>query len=209
MRQPSTGRKSLISDRVEIGHGPYRIIAGDVGGICKAVAYLGMGGMQPIEAVEGATVDSAVAAMIEVLDAHMTELQRQRRDGIPGSGEYLCALAMLPTKMQDFATALTAVAARPAGYSMTLSELEQELRSASADVLAELQRLGRKLSAFLGYEPDSGTVGKGLGPLLTFSKVDSAEGDDTARITFHPEFCQALMDFPKRRPPKISVARRR
>ena len=209
MRKPSTGKKSLVSDRVEIEHGPYRIIAGDVGEICKAVAYLGMGGMQPIEAAEGATVDAAVAAMIEVLDAHMAELQRQRRDGIPGSGEYLCALAMLPSKMQEFATCLTVVAARPAGYSMTLSDLEQELRSASDDVLADLQRLGRKLGAFLEYEPDIGTVGKSLGPFLAFSRIDSAGADDTARITFHPEFCQALIELPKRRAPKISIARRR
>ncbi|MFN7025295.1 MAG: hypothetical protein ACK4QP_12415 [Pseudorhizobium sp.] len=209
MRQSPTVRKSVISGRVEVEHGPYRIIAGDVGEICKAVAYLGMGGMQPIEAVEGATVEAAVAAMIEVLDAHLAELHRQRRDGVPGSGEYLCALAMLPSKMQTFATSMTAVAARPAGYSLTLSELEQELRSASPDVLGELQRLGRKLGAFLEYEPDWGSVGKGLAPFLTFSKIESAGNDDAIRITFHPEFCQALMDLPKRRAPKVSIAGRR
>jgi hypothetical protein len=193
-RQPS------VSNRVEVEHGLYRIIAGNVGEVCKAVAYLGMGGSRPVESAEGESVDTAVSLMKEVLDRRRAELRRSRRDGIPTSVEFLEAFAALPPKTWQTAIELLSGPTRAAPAPVTMDDLSRHSNLDSATVMGELQKLSRRFAALLDFEARDRTADKRFLPLLVLARIDDVDGQGMPVLTFHEELRQTIRDLPLQRP---------
>lgn len=193
-RQPS------VSNRVEVEHGLYRIIAGNVGDMCKAVAYLGMGGSRPIEAAEGESVNAAVSLVKEVLDRRRAELRQSRRDGIPTSVEFLEAFAALPPKMWQTAIELLSGPTGAAPAPVTMDDLSRHSNLDSATLMNELRRLGRKLAALLDFEARDEIADKRFLPLLVLARIEDLDKQGIPVLIFHEELRQTVRDLPSQRP---------
>jgi hypothetical protein len=193
-RQPS------VSNRVEVEYALYRIIAGNVGEVCKAIAYLGMGGSRRVEAVEGESVDAAVSLIKEMLDRRLAELRRRRREGIPTSVEFHEAFAALPPKMWETVIELLSSPARTVPAPVAMDDLSRHSNLDSATVMSELQKLGRKLAALLDFEPQHQKVDKRFLPLLVLASIEDMDEQGMPVLTFHEELRETIRNLPPQRP---------
>lgn len=194
-----TKRASII-DRIEIEHGFYRIVAGNAGTVCKAVAYLGAAGIRPVEAVEGESVDTAVALIKDVLDSRLAELRQSRRDGVPTSVEFHEALAALAPKMRQTAVELLLDSTRLASVPLSMEDLSRRSKLDPAAALSELQKLGRKLAGLLDLDLQDPQVDKRFLPLLALARIENVDQVGMPLLVFHEELREAIRNLPPERP---------
>lgn len=194
----TTKRKKPVAGRIEREYRLYRIVAGEVGDICKAVAYLGMGGIRPVEAVEASSVDEAVSLMKEVLEARLSTLRNERRDGVPTVAEFRESLAALPAAMRESLRALQIERVDPLSPSSTLATLSLRTQSDIETIVEELRKAARRLDDLLDAQPQE-TVDGG-DPLRLLAAVDGTDPVGVPILKFHDEFREAIATLPPERP---------
>lgn len=196
MAQSASTKRRPATDRVELQHALYRIVAGRVADTCKAVAYLGSGGVRPVEAVEAESVDAAVTLMKDVLDDRVAELRSARQDGIPAIVEFREAL--LAASVQSRAFAMNLLPAVTVGESrpMTMEEMSQRTASDGASTERELLKLGRELTALLGFTTQAEGLGKRHVALLVLGTIEDFDPHGQPVVRFHDGLGQAIADLP-------------
>lgn len=197
-------KKRSVAGRIEREYRLYRIVAGEVGETCKAVAYLGMGGMRPVEAVEASSVDEAVSLMKHVLEARLSTMRIDRRDGVPTSAEFRESLATLPTSMRESLRSLQLERLDPLSPA-NLGTLSLRTQLNIDTILEELRKLARKLGELLDVQPESPIAGRDALHLLAAIGGTNASG--VPILTFHDEFREALATLPPER--RATMAARR
>lgn len=193
----SVARKKPVADRVERDYRLYRIVAGDLGGLCKAVAYLRMGGSRPVESVEAASVDEALSMMEEVLAARLAAMRQERRDGVPTAAEFLDSLAALPASTREGIRSLQIERLDTRAPSPALAILSLRTQTDPATIADDLRKAARKLGELLEAKP--GKAAPGSDPLNLLAKVEGPDADGVLALIFHDEFCKALAALPPER----------
>lgn len=196
MAQSASIKHRPATDRVEMQHALYRIVAGKVRETCKAVAYLGSGGMRPVEAVEAESVDAAIVLMKDVLDDRVAELRSARRDGIPTSVEFREALLAASVQSRDFAASLLPAAAVGESRPVTMGEMSRRTAFDAVSTERELLKLGRELTALLGFTAEAEGLGKRHVPLLALGAIEDFDPHGQPVIRFHDGLRQAIVDLP-------------
>lgn len=198
-------KKNTVAGRVEREYRLYRIVAGEVGETCKAVAYLGMGGIRPVEAVEATSVDEAVSLMKDVLEARLATMRLKRRDGIPSAAEFHEALAALPAKTREELRGLHIERLDPLAKESALATLSMRTQRDAAAIVDELRKAAGRLADLLDAKP-AGQAG-GTEPLDLIASVEAADPQGLPVFHFHDAFRKALVSLPPERP-AMMVGRR-
>ncbi len=195
-----TSSKQAISDRIEREYRLYRIVAGDLGKVCKAVAYLGMGGAPAIEAVEAASVDEAISSMEDILAARLNSMREQRRDGIPTAVEFREALAALPAGLRESVRSFQIERLDPTGQTSALAVMALRAKSDIPSVLEDLRKAARKLAELLDVTIDSADGQEKMADLAMLATIDGTGDEDLPILGFHDELREALATLPAERP---------
>jgi len=198
-------QKKRVAHRVERDYRLYRIVAGDLGDRCKAIAYLGMGDIAPVEPVEAPSVDEAVALMEAALEARLGDMRRDRREGIPTAAEFHEAISALPATIREDIRSLQIERLDPQSSQPVLDALSRRTQVQGATIVDKLRKAARKLGDLLDARPDGAE--KGADPLLLLATLEDADSKALPALTFHPEFGEALASLPPER--QVAVVRRR
>ncbi|MGF7007019.1 hypothetical protein [Aminobacter sp. BE322] len=201
----TTERKKPVEGRIEREYRLYRIVAGEVGEICKAVAYLGMGGIRPVEAVEASSVDEAIALMKEVLETRLSTMQLERRDGVPTAAEFRESLAALPASMRESIRVLHIERLDPLSPSSALATLSLRTQSNIETIVDELRKAARRLGDLLGTQPEDTVAG--TDPLSLLAAVDGTDPVGVPIVRFYDEFREAIATLPPERPAMMAGRR--
>ncbi|MGB3898042.1 MAG: hypothetical protein WA973_05750 [Mesorhizobium sp.] len=201
----TTERKKPVAGRIEREYRLYRIVAGEVGEICKAVAYLGMGGIRPVEAVEASSVDEAIALMKEVLETRLSTMRLERRDGVPTVAEFRESLAALPTSMRENIRVLHIERLDPLSPSSALATLSLRTQSNIETIVDELRKAARRLGDLLDVQPEDTVAG--TDPLSLLAAVDGTDPVGVPIVRFHDEFREAIATLPPERPATMAGRR--
>lgn len=191
-------KKNTVAGRVEREYRLYRIVAGEVGETCKAVAYLGMAGIRPVEAVEASSVDEAVSLMKDVLEARLATMRLERRDGIPSAAEYHEALAALPATTREGLRGLHIERLDPLAKESSLATLSMRTQRDAAAIVDELRKAAGRLADLLDAKP-AGQAG-GTEPLDLIAAVKGTDPQDMPVFHFHDAFREAIASLPPERP---------
>lgn len=198
-------RKKRVADRVEREYRLYRIVAGDLGDRCKAIAYLGMGNIAPVEPVEASTVDDAVARMEAALEARLVDMRRERRDGVPTVVEFREAIAALPAAIREDIRSLNIDRLDSQLPLPVLEALSMRTQVAADTIVDRLRKAARKLADLLDAKPEG--LDKEADPLRLLATIGDTDPEALPVLDFHPEFGEALASLPPER--QVAVIRRR
>lgn len=187
----SSGKKPgpSVSGRIEVTHGSYRILAGELKGRCKAVAYLGT---WKIDECDGKTKEDAVDALKRLLDERAGELRRGRSGPVPSADEYREALMALQAGQYRTVLKLLAAHGRRPELMITAAELARISETDESAAIAAYVRLGRALGSFLEFSPDTAGCDRALVPVLTFAAVETLPGRGGTALRLRPEVAAAL-----------------
>lgn len=209
MAQSTSTKRRPATDRVELQHALYRIVAGKVRETCKAVAYLGSGGMRPVEAVEAESVDAAVALMKDVLDDRIAELRSTRLNGIPTIVEFHEALLAASVQSRDFAVNLLPSVTADESRPVTMEEIARRTALDAASAERELLKLGKELTALLGFAAKAEGASKRHIPLLVLGTIEDIDSQGQPVVRFHDGLRQAIAEMPAEpREPRIMGKRK-
>lgn len=199
-------KRTRVADRIERGYRLYRIVAGDLGDRCKAVAYLGFGSIAPIEPVEASNVEEAIALMEAALDARLLEMQRRRRGGIPTVAEFREAIAALPTPVREDIRSLQIERLDPLSSQSVLEALSRRMQVDVQTITDKLRKVARKLGELLDAKPEG--IENASDPLLLLVCIVAETDLQAAPVpVFCPEFREAIATLPPER--HVAVVRRR
>ncbi len=192
----------MASVRKDLKYRRYRILAAQVGGTCRAIAYAGN---RKIAAIEGETQEAAVDALKIVLDTRDRDQFRARRDGVPTAEEYreaFQAIAQSITKAQlamlkahYHATADRNLANVP---DRTLGTEELALAAGYPNhttVNLQYGKLGRRLAEYLNYSPPNSELRGDEVWTLTLATGQKFAGAGLWIWTMRPEVADALRDL--------------
>lgn len=188
-----------MKNRHELTHGRYRIIAGTLGGVHKAVA-LDPESHKVGEAVGPAGVDEAIEALCEQLDeldSARAGSRREVRGAVVGStDEYEHALAA--AKLSAAESAMLRAHAAATGATLSVAELAaaagyRNHRTAALRYAA----IGQKIGESIGLPPPAAGAKEGQPDYVRLiAAADPGQtatpGDGEWRWTLHPELLDAL-----------------
>lgn len=198
-------QKKRVADRIEREYRLYRIVAGDLGDRCKAIAYLGMGDIAPVEPVEASSVDEAVSQMEAALEARLAEMRQERRDGVPTATEFREAIAALPAALREDVRNLQIDRLNPQSPQPVLEALSMRTQVQISTIVDRLRKAARKLADLLDAKPEG--PAKDAEPLSLLGVIEETDAKTAPALTFHPEFGEALASLPPER--QVAVVRRR
>ena len=204
---PVAARNKLVGERIEREFRLYRIVAGNLGATCKAVAYLGNGGARPVETVEAASIDDAVARLMEVLAARLAEMRASRVDGAPTAAEFQEALAALPVPLREKLRFYRIDALDRKATGSVLATLSMRTKTSPAAIIDDLRKIGRKLGELLDGAPTPGTAAAPATDLAALASTETSDGDGFPVLKFHDTFYEALAQLPPERT-AVMVGRR-
>ena len=194
----TAARQKTVAGRIEREYRLYRIVAGDLGETCKAVAYLGMSGTGPVETVEAPSVDEAVSRMKDALEARLSRMRQERRDGIPTEAEFREGLAALPASVRAGIRGLHIERLDPLSPTSALATLSLRMQTDVVTIVEELRKTARKLGDLMDEEPQGG--GTEVDPLRLLGTVDGTDSEGVPSLRFHDAFRNALGALPNERP---------
>lgn len=195
-------KKNVVAGRIEREYRLYRVVAGEVGKTCKAVAYLGMEGIPPVEAVEASSVDEAVSLMKDVLEARLATMRLERRDGVPSAAEFREVLAALPVTSREGLRGLHIERLDPLPKQSALETLALRTQRDAAAILDELRKAAVRLADLLDAKPGGSTE-----PLDLIAVFEGADPKGMPNLRFHDGFREALATLPPERPTKMAGRR--
>ncbi|MBC7284331.1 hypothetical protein [Hoeflea sp.] len=203
--QKTPVQKKRVADRIEREYRLYRIVAGDLGERCKAIAYLGMGNIAPVDPVEASSVDEAVAQMEAALEARLVEMRQDRRDGVPTVTEFREAIAALPAAIREDIRSLQIEKLDPQSPQPALEAMSMRTQVQIVTILDRLRKAARKLADLLDAKPEG--PAKDAEPLSLLGVIENTDAKTAPALAFHPEFGEALASLPPER--QVAVVRRR
>lgn len=173
-------------------HGPYRIIAGALENECRAIAYLGP---RQMDAASAATVDEAVAAVKDLLDARMAQRRESRVNGVPAASEYREALGNLPANQRSKVLPLLLAHGRMPDGKLAVQELVRRFDFDATEVLTAYRRLGRSFAAYLDFAPKEHDFHPKQAVLAVFAIADAPgqEAGPALTMSLRPELIEALL----------------
>lgn len=204
---PVAARNKLVGERIEREFRLYRIVAGNLGDTCKAVAYLGNGGARPVETVEAASIDDAVTRLMDVLAARLAEMRASRINGIPTAAEFQEALAALPAPLREKLRFYRIDALDRNATGSPLATLSMRTKTGPAAIVDDLRKIGRKLGELLDGAAAPGVAPTPATDLAALAGTDTSDGDGLPLLKFHATFCEALAQLPPERT-AVMVGRR-
>jgi len=193
----TSARAKPVAGRVEQPYRLYRIIAGNLGGTCKAIAYLGIGGTPAVETVEAASVEDAVAQMKQMLDVRLAAMRQERRADVPTAAEFRESLAALPANVREGIRALNIDRLDPRSSGSAIAALSLRTKTDAATISNDLRKTARKLGELL--EPEAAGGEQGSDPLGLLASMDVTDGAGVPAPRFHAEFIEALASLPPER----------
>lgn len=179
-----TGRKKLVEGRIDTSYHRYRIVGGEQGGECHAIAYLGR---RKVYATTGETVAAAVASLERMLDEHIERLARERADGVPSAVEYREALLALDAVVPEETMGIMAEHSRLPGGVATIGDLARRSDRDEKTMMTDYARVGRKLGALLAFTPRQEGLGRAITPILTFAVVETSSNEVSTTLRLRPQ----------------------
>jgi hypothetical protein len=179
----------LVRERTEVGHGMFRIVAGQQGEVSRAVAYLGM---KPLHSVEGESVDAAVETIKFELDGRTGRLKQERVDGVPTQKEYLEAL--LGARISQRTANLLKAHSRFPERTASIDDIARRCAIDVTTVTSDYLRTGRQLGALLSFAPRVDGCPKRLLPILSIATSDDWAGEPELQL--RAELSAALDRWP-------------
>jgi hypothetical protein len=207
MGSSASTRKKAVADRIEREYRLYRIVAGDLGEVCKAVAYLGMGGVRPVEAVEAASVDEAVSQMKTILGARLAAMREKRHEGVPTVTEFREAFAALPFGLRETIRNLQIERLNPLAPASALATLARRTDSEIPLILDHLRKAGRKLADLLDIALAPTAAQQPMNELTVLGKIEGTDRGGFPILRFHDELREALATLPAERPATMAGRR--
>lgn len=183
---------ATVNERIELMHGPYRIIAGALENECRAIAYLGP---RQLDTASAATVDEAVTDVKALLDQRMAQRRESRVNGTPSASEYREALASLPATQRSKVLPLLLAHGRMPEGKLAVQELVRRFDFDATEVLTAYRRLGRSLSAYLDFAPKEHDFHAKQAVLAVFAIAEqpAQEAGPALTMALRPELIEGLL----------------
>jgi hypothetical protein len=186
MRKPAS--TAVISSRIDIRYGLYRIIARQQGKECRAVAYLGD---KQRMSFSGDGVDEAVSEIRRLLDERTARLSADRMSGVPGAEEFLDAFESIRKDLPPHLSRVLRLHCSRPGHAATFSDLARLSGLSTTATEAEYARLGRQLGTLLSFRPAPNWLDRSLAAILVLANP-LGEQDVRSPFELRPPVVAAL-----------------